>query len=498
MILSKYWCWWSLFSTLLFLCIPLVVYSSNIICIDHQRKQRRQLDQPSLNQQNIRHCNKAPFARRKRSTPPIANKIYYTLHCDDTNAVCEHVNHSVRRATDILSNMLQLETPLYANISYFSFCDVYQECTIDKNEISIGQTSPSVSYLMTDQTDNMTRMYPQAILKQFTRLEPKPSWIEYDIISQFNGDNYWYYTDDTVDILPSQTDLLRTILHELVHGLGFVSSWDDNLYSRFAPYVDNLTPFLTPMFLMPPKQLDSIVDNQNTDKGNQPFWGFVEYPLDKYMMYHSVPMTTITKLLNHWGDGNVLYNSIYDMVNAWINSDLHLYAESAYQGSTTSRDIAIDLPNNNNTILMETSLVPFADGSTLSHVDYSTYHNTADYLMTYTSKPGVTVAAMNQYYSTGPLGPDLLDVLASLGYRIKQSSYQPVRPHLTFWNPPDDLVGTTDNPTASASVVPNGPARTPSAPLASSKSTASTLAAYYYYQLFLFHLLVVSTILVFF
>ncbi|ORZ25872.1 hypothetical protein BCR42DRAFT_16364 [Absidia repens] len=338
---------------------------------------------------------------------------------------------------------------------------------------------------MTDQSDNTTRMYPQATLKQFTQLKPKPQWLEYDIIAQFNSDNNWYYSDDLNNIQQTQTDLLRTILHEMVHGLGFVSSWSDDLYQRFEPYVDDLTPFLTPMLLIPPEQLQTIAQNEDTNEGNQPFWGFVECPLDKFMVYHSVPMPTITNLLNNWGDANVLYNTIYDMVNGWIDSDLHLYAQSAYHGSTTPQDIAIALPGRSNTLLMETSLVPFVDGSTLSHVDYSSYHNTADYLMTYTTKPGVAVSAMKESFSTGPLGPELLQVLASLGYRIQSSpssqpptNYKTSRPSLIFWNPPKGLVGTTGNPSASASVVSKGPARSPPPSSASPSSTSSISSSY--------------------
>lgn len=274
------------------------------------------------------------------------------------------------------------------------------------------------------------------------------------------------------------------MLHELVHGLGFLSSWTDDLYQRFEPYVDNLIPFLTPMLLIPPEQLTTIEQNEDSDEGNQPFWGFVECPLDKFMVYHSVPMPIITNLLNNWGDANVLYNTIYDMVNAWVDSDLHLYAQSAYHGSTTPQDIVIALPNRNNTVLMETSLVPFADGSTLSHVDYTSYHNTADYLMTYTTKPGVAVSAMKEQFRTGPLGPELLQVLASLGYRIHSSPsdtavYHTLRPKLAFWNPPKDLVGTTGNPSASASVVTKGPARSPPPSPSPSSSTSSHSVSYY-------------------
>ncbi|KAI8099997.1 uncharacterized protein BX664DRAFT_355361 [Halteromyces radiatus] len=464
-------------------CQQAIVIGGGGVCLDHKSRYQQQHSQ----HRSTRFCDESS-SNIKKSVRHLPNKVYYELHCSDTDIICDHVNNTVNAATEIISSIIQLETPLYVNISYFSFCDLYEECTINNDEVSIGQAYPSVSYLMTDGSDNMTRMYPQATLKQFTHLKPKPQWLEFDIIAEFNGDNNWYFVDDSSAISSDQSDLLRTILHELVHGLGFISSWSDDLYQRFQPYVDGLIPFLTPMLLTPPKQLESIMQNENTDEGNQPFWGFVELPMDKYLKYHSVPLSTITNILNNWGNANILYNSIYDMVNAWVDSNLSVYAQSVYYGSITIQDILLVFPNSNNTVTMETSLVPFTDGSTLSHVDYSSYHNSADYLMTYTTKPGVSIASMNQAFSTGPLGPNLLQSLSSLGYRIhSQSSSSTIRPPLTYWNPPSGLVGTTDNPSASASIVPSGPARPPpsssssTAPSHSSSTASSHLGLFGYF-----------------
>lgn len=57
----------------------------------------------------------------------------------------------------------------------------------------IGQAFPAVSYLMTDQSDNTTRMYPQALLKQYTKLDAQPDWSSFDINAQFNSDIDWYF-----------------------------------------------------------------------------------------------------------------------------------------------------------------------------------------------------------------------------------------------------------------------------------------------------------------
>lgn len=281
------------------------------------------------------------------------------------------------------------------------------------------------------------------------------------------------------------------MLHELIHGLGFFSSWSDDLYQKFQPYVDDLPPFLTPLLLNPPGQLKKLESNQETEKGNQPFWGFVEYPFDKFLQYQSIHLSTITNLLANWEDANVLFNTIYDMINCWVDNDLNLYAQSVYQGSTTAKDITFSLPHQNDSLFtMETSLTPFSPGSSLSHVDFINYHNGPDYLMTYLSKPGISVRELiRKFNSPNPLSPKLLHVLAALGYRIHPSTniknqYKTLRPNIIFWEPPCDLVGTKANPSASPIIVPNGPARTPSkvsntTSISSSSASLSSSSCYF-------------------
>jgi hypothetical protein len=46
---------------------------------------------------------------------------------------------------------------------------------------------------MTDASDNMTRMYPQALLKQFRHLGEVPNWASFDINAKFDSDINWYF-----------------------------------------------------------------------------------------------------------------------------------------------------------------------------------------------------------------------------------------------------------------------------------------------------------------
>ncbi|CAO3639543.1 unnamed protein product [Cunninghamella blakesleeana] len=471
---------------LLLLLLSLSTITCSIVCIEHNNPLL-----VSLKHQPTKLCDTLSTTLEKKSTSitnsTSKNQMYYDLHCLDNNATCDSVHQTLDTAIKLTLKTIQLEQPLYLNISFFSFCDQFNQCLLSDNnnnsnnkEVSIGQAFPSVSYLMIDTSDNTTRVYPQAILKQFSHLDSKPQWYKYDIIAQFNSDINWFFEGNDGSIDSTQTDLLRSMLHELVHGLGFCSSWSDDLYQKFQPYVNDLPPFLTPLLLNPPQQVKKFHD-QETEKGNQPFWGFVEYPFDKFLQYQTINLSIVTNLLDNWENANVLFKTIYDMINGWVSNDLNLYAQSVYQGSTTAREIVFKLPHHNESLFtMETSLIPFTPGSSLSHVDFLNYHNGPDYLMTYLSKPGISVKELTQKFdSPNPISPKLLHVLAALGYRIQPSmnikhQYITLRPSIIFWEPPKDLVGTSANPSASPMVVPNGPARIPSPSPSDVPNTSST------------------------
>ena len=80
------------------------------------------------------------------------------------------------------------------------------------------------------------------------------------------------------------------------------------------------------------------------------------------------------------------------------------------------------LPNNannaNEAIILETTLNPFKTGSSLGHVDFKTYVNTSDFLMTYKQDSGMTLddyMSIGGNYTGGPIGPKLRQILATMG-----------------------------------------------------------------------------------
>lgn len=261
-----------------------------------------------------------------------------------------------------------------------------------------------------------------------------------------------------------------------MHGLGFMVSWGDAYYSSLEPLFENntLNKFITP-YLLASTEIDSSLSNYNA---NQPFWGFVEYPLDKLIYYttddSAQPMSDITRKLNRFQNSNVLFKTLVDLANAWYGSDEYPLAAEIYTKSTTNADV-LAMVNNEPILWLETSINPFSTGSSLCHVSQQ-YINTTEYLMIYTANQGESIAQLDQLYPQGPLGPSLLKIMAALGYRINATvvPVDTVKPDISFWSPASDLAGSSLNPSPSLAMDSDGPARVPSTSTVVSSQTSSS------------------------
>jgi hypothetical protein len=166
-----------------------VVQSSSLYCITHAG---------SLH--NLQTCStsknrpiSAAALTNNSVTSTTQNNLTFDLICKSDPITCEGVSKTFSQATEIISSVFQFETPLLINASFVNFCQEYGDCTNDNRMVSIGQSYPAISYIMVDSTDNMTRMYPQPLLKQFTDLKTKPTWSLYDINAQFNTQVNWHF-----------------------------------------------------------------------------------------------------------------------------------------------------------------------------------------------------------------------------------------------------------------------------------------------------------------
>lgn len=161
-----------------------VVFASSLYCVHHDS-------------QSLKTCQKShTISAAVADTPLIDNKqqLSFDLFCTADPNECASVRATLQKAMDILSSVFQFESSLRVNATYGPFCPSSDNnCSAENRMSAIGQAYPTISYIMVDQTDNMTRLYPQALLKQFTNLSVKPNWAYYDINAEFNSQVNWYF-----------------------------------------------------------------------------------------------------------------------------------------------------------------------------------------------------------------------------------------------------------------------------------------------------------------
>ncbi|PKY60540.1 hypothetical protein RhiirA4_484365, partial [Rhizophagus irregularis] len=75
--------------------------------------------------------------------------------------------------------------------------------------------------------DGLSRYYPQSLVKQY-QFKKHSEFAPIDIIATFNSIVNWHFPSDSdIPIQPKQFNMLYIILHELMHGLGFTSNWQN-------------------------------------------------------------------------------------------------------------------------------------------------------------------------------------------------------------------------------------------------------------------------------
>lgn len=258
--------------------------------------------------------------------------------------------------------------------------------------------------------DGVTRLFPQSLVKQKQdQLKESVTFDSYDITALFNSDAYFWFGGDG-EITMGQSDFLFVILHELIHGLGFSTGYDD--------YLNQVAEALTPLISIDRITSESFIFN-----------GFEEFIFDKYMVILPTGkrVTEITKELNGFENGSK-YDSTSAFISDFKSSSQYAIAKQMLEYATTSNNLGLLPLDSNDTsqaIILETSIVPYISGSSVSHVDYNTYTNTSDFLMRYIQNHGITLAEFVQIggnYPGGPIGPKLRTFLGWIGYEVQNKT----------------------------------------------------------------------------
>lgn len=331
--------------------------------------------------------------------------IQIYLNCDRSEAFCDKANKGFSNAANIVSNTFDFKVPILVNASFVNLCESFMLCPEGQPK-PIGAASPTRLITLMDD-DGVERLYPQSLVKQL-QLSTHHEFSDFDITAGFNSKNeiFWFRGDPEIE--DDQVDFELVVVHELLHGLGFSFSWDDYLNP------DN------PIILTPSP---SFFNSNFASNDSFFFTGFQEFALDKYLVLtrDNSSLNQITKNLNRFSDIQSNFSNVEEFTRVFSKSPQFNDAKKMFNYSINNETVAFRFTDNEEIIIIETSLVPFRSGSSFSHLDFTLYNNTTDFLMRVKAPRKVTLDDLtsvngNNINYTNPIGPKTINMLKAIGY----------------------------------------------------------------------------------
>lgn len=376
------------------------------ICMDH--------DPINLNRLLIVDC--APKAPKQNNNNVGKNSFQFkndelfqvNFNCQITDEnMCSKVEKIFNMAGNIITYALTLNTPIIVNAKFGTM-----------NPKELGGATPTRYISLLDEDDQVERFYPQALVKQLQLSSPATfTYSESDISAEFNSLINWHFPDDKESIKKDQYDILYTVLHEIIHGLGFISSW-----KGLETPEKELTPF--------PLTGSDDTSITSYDITNTPFkfHGFRETIFDKFIITKDNDgiqrrLSSFANELNQFNTSASQFIGFYDQLQ---NSPQYGAAKEVLTFSTTKNALifmpkgGISIPDDG--ILLETKIKPYQAGSSISHVDSLIYNvGNPDFLMRRESILGESLNNLvdkSGNITGSAIGPKLLNVLSSIGYNL--------------------------------------------------------------------------------
>lgn len=382
----------------------------------------------------------------------ISTYIYNNTKIDFSNVddICDLFGRSFELSMKELVKRILLLVPINVNIVLYPFC-TSNPCT---NTV-LGFASPTTFYEFSDSDlFNTTKngvdenyLYPSALAKQYMPLIPSNSTditAHFNIAAKwllphpelgnpssklFNSNNNWvgglmYAESDgktvklnrteNLKVLPKVYDIQQTMIHEVIHGLGFLSSYR----------VVN-GKYIVPGIMLQDKDGKSslgksyIYDKFLADVGSGIWLKDIGQNLTDSI--NAVPKGeySISTLLSLTQSGlqyarQLFYIctspgrlAIFYPVRPRLKPMKNVDAESLLEKKPIEMDHAVVFTSSN-----------WMQGSSLSHLDDRTYRGTSDSLMRPYGIPYVSLKNSIPISDKGPLGRKVLGILRAMGYVV--------------------------------------------------------------------------------
>ncbi|KAI9291180.1 hypothetical protein K502DRAFT_297340, partial [Neoconidiobolus thromboides FSU 785] len=324
------------------------------------------------------------------------SKVQVYLSCVGTKDLCNNIENGFISTALFLENIINFTQPILIKASFYPFCQSMGQCP-EGSSYMVGQAGPLRSLPISDDK-GAVRLYPQALYKQLmTSKQQDIKYSQYDIFAEFNSEAPYYFPNSKVKG-GDRVNFLDVVSHELLHGLGFASSINDNFNTGLVTFY--------PDIVLKEMKDSKLIKVQ-----------FIQFIFDKFLVI-SKPDNYVEKYLNLFNQNNLL-----DPVNPLKEgSKLGNIAKDLTKQVTIKDNLFFQI-NKDTLITLETSLVPYAPGSSISHLDKSKYLNTADSLMCYRMEDKDIYEIMKSIgtWNTAPYGPNTLAILEAMGYTLTKN-----------------------------------------------------------------------------
>jgi hypothetical protein len=386
-------------------------YYEKVDCYAHQRRfvprgSSISADAPSSGRGGVGSTTASNARFNTANAISAANGTFLiNLNCQSDQTTCNEVQYTFISAAQFLANVLVIKQPITIDARFYSFCTVYQECVSGAgSSITLGQATPNRQILLQGD-DNVSRMYPQALVKQLDPSKAPGSSSSADILAEFNSDAKFWFQRSNKTISSSQVDFLLVVSHELIHGLGFTSSYSDYWNSD------------TPQALTP----NPMIESQSNGKAR--ISGFTENIFDKYMIRNDNNQAitdSVATPLNNWAQNTQYVSSADDLFDQFQSSNVYSLSTNLLNLAVNQNSLALNLNTTGGPLFLETGLKPFQPSSSISHVDISKYSNSNEFLMQWEINSGISLAdsmkKIGGQWNTAPYGPNLIQFLGNMGY----------------------------------------------------------------------------------
>ncbi|KAJ3368957.1 hypothetical protein HDU91_000177 [Kappamyces sp. JEL0680] len=172
------------------------------------------------------------------------------LDSANSSVVCHEALATIVHAVSQIETYLFLPVPVTISCNFVSFCALSsltqdgQQCRVDDG--TLGYASPAAMLQVHDAVGQQLGLatdfaYPSSLLRQYIPTDPELLNLGTDIYASFNSDFNWFYSKGTAaenwgptaqisggffNQSASQSyDLELVVIHEIFHGLGFLSTW---------------------------------------------------------------------------------------------------------------------------------------------------------------------------------------------------------------------------------------------------------------------------------